>query len=128
MSDNQSAGASIINAPSSEPAPTPAPAPQMLSSDAAKLMQYDAAKKSVGVAYLLLIFFGWFGAHRFYLVETGTAVAMLVITIVSFFLIFVGIGLIGWIIIGIWSFVDLFLVPGIVRRKNEALALQIGMR
>jgi TM2 domain-containing membrane protein YozV len=106
--------------------PATASAPHI--SDAARLMQYDATKKSVGVAYLLWFFLGWFGAHRFYLGETGTGVAMAIITVISFFLSFVGIGLLGLAVIGIWVLVDAFLIPGIAMRKNQALATQIGMR
>src|SRR5262245_27778983 len=52
-------------------------------SDVARMMQYDAAKKSAGVAYVLWFFLGGIGAHRFYLEQTGTAVAQLIICIVS---------------------------------------------
>ena len=49
--------------------PTPA-------SDAARLMQYDAAKKSAVVAYLLWFFLGGLGVHRFYLGRTGSGIAI----------------------------------------------------
>jgi TM2 domain-containing membrane protein YozV len=68
-------------------------------------------KPSAGVAYLLAIFLGVFGAHRFYLGRTGSAVVMLILTITFF----------GIIISSIWTFVDLFLIPGMIREKIEAL-------
>ena len=105
-------------------APTLVHAP--VSSDATTMMRYDANKKSAVVAYLLLIFLGGFGAHRFYLGRTGSAVAMLVITIVSFVLAFVYIGLLGFIVIGVWCFVDLFLVPGLVSDFNNKLISTLG--
>ncbi len=36
-------------------------------------LMYDASRKSVGVAYLLLISSEAFGAHRFYLGRVGSA-------------------------------------------------------
>lgn len=90
-------------------------------SDAAKMMQYDANKKSVGIAYLLWFFLGMFGAHRFYLGRTTSAVIILVLTIVSIFLTFVGIGLITILIPSIWVLIDIFLIPGMVRQYNNQL-------
>ncbi len=103
--------------------PTPPPAP---SSDAARLMQYDASKKSTGIAYLLWFFLGWVGVHRFYLGQTGSGVAMAIISVISWITVFVGIGLLGWIVIGIWWLVDAFLIPGIATRVNQELATRLG--
>jgi TM2 domain-containing membrane protein YozV len=86
------------------------------------LMRYEANKKSLVIAYLLWWFLGSFGAHRFYLGRNGTASAMLVLTIVSIPLIFVGIGLVTLLISGIWAFIDAFLIPGICRDFNNGLA------
>lgn len=94
--------------------------------DANALMQYDANKKSVGVAYLLWFFFGGFGGHRFYLGETGSAAALLIITLVSIALMFVVVGFFTLAISAIWVFVDLFLIPGIARKHNVNLAMQLN--
>lgn len=64
-------------------------------------MHYDAAKKSVGVTYLLWFFLGGFGGHRFYLKRTGSAVGLLILTITSYLLTIVLIGIIGLIAVGI---------------------------
>ena len=96
-------------------------------SDASKMMQYDANKKSAGIAYLLWFFLGMFGAHRFYLSQTGTGVAILVLTVFSFLLMIVGIGFFTIWIPGIWVFVDLFLIPGMARKYNSELASRIGV-
>ena len=94
-------------------------------SESGRLMQYDANKKSPVVAYLLWFFLGTFGAHRFYLSLYGTGAAILVITLISFLLMVVGVGLITIWISVIWVFVDLFLIPGITRKYNVALATQL---
>ena len=94
-------------------------------SDTARLMQYDANKKSATVAYLLWFFLGAFGAHRFYLNLQGTGAVLLIVTLLSLALMFVGVGLVTiWISI-VWVFVDLFLIPGITRKYNVALAVQL---
>lgn len=81
--------------------------------------------KSAGVAYLLLIFLGGFGAHRFYLGATGTAVAMLLLFIIGWLTTFF---FIGFLLIGawaIWWFVDLFLIPGMVTTQKEAVRARL---
>ncbi len=75
-------------------------------------MMYDANKKSAGVTYLLCIFLGGVGAHRFYLGRTASAVGQLALGLLGF-VIFV-----TWIPLWIWLIVDLFLIPGIVREEN----------
>lgn len=56
------------------------------------------------ITLLLCIFLGTLGIHRFYVGKTGSAIAMLLITV-----------LLGWILIGvaitgIWSFIDLITI------------------
>ncbi len=99
--------------------PTPA-------SDAARLMQYDAAKKSAVVAYLLWFFLGGLGVHRFYLGRTGSGIAMAVISVLSWITVYIGIGFIGLAVIGIWWLVDAFLIPGITTRANQELATRLA--
>ena len=89
-------------------------------SDAAKLMSYDANKKSMGVAYLLWFFIGMFGAHRFYLGTVGLGLGILALTLVGllFFPLLIA--------AGIWVLVDAFLIPGIIRGHNTKLAAELG--
>lgn len=84
--------------------------------------------KNTAVAYLLDIFLGTLGIHRFYLGRTGSAVAMLVLTLVGAF---TAIFIIGFFLIaasGIWAFVDLFLIPGIIRSTNTDLERTVGQQ
>lgn len=94
--------------------------------DAATMMRYDANKKSTSVAYLLWFFLGMFGAHRFYLGHTGTAVTLLVITLVSLPLMFVLIGLLTILIPCVWWLVDAFLIPSMTRDSNNGLVLHLS--
>ena len=82
--------------------------------------------KSAGVAYLLLIFFGGLGAHRFYLGKTGSAVAMLILTILGWLTIAVAVGAVFLIVVGLWILVDLFLIPGMVQQHKDSVRLKFS--
>ncbi|MBS0949168.1 TM2 domain-containing protein [Weissella minor] len=69
--------------------------------------------KNMALAYILALFLGLLGAHRFYMGKTGSGVTMLLITILT-------LGF-GAIVTGIWTFVDLFLIPGWVRDDNSTI-------
>jgi TM2 domain-containing membrane protein YozV len=84
--------------------------------DVHAMMMFEANKTEVCVAYLLWFFLGYFGAHNFYLKRTGVAVVQLILTLT----------LIGMLIVFFWHLVDAFLIPGWVRRNNNALALSLG--
>lgn len=77
------------------------------------------AAKELGITYVLLIFLGTVGAHRFYLGRTGTGITMLCLTLVGWFTSWwFGLGIPLLLVTGIWWFVDLFLSPGMVREAN----------
>ncbi len=76
--------------------------------------QMAASRKSDVVAILLAFFLGSFGAHRFYMGETGWGILYLCFC---------------WTFIPhIVSFVECFLLPGRVRRYNDALAHELATR
>ena len=89
------------------------------------MMLYDASKKSTGVAYLLWFFLGMAGGHRFYIGRTFSAIAMLIIFLISWPLLLVGIGALGFGVVGLWALVDAFLIPGMLRTHNAALIGQL---
>jgi TM2 domain-containing membrane protein YozV len=70
-------------------------------SDVERMMRYDASKKSTLMAYVIWLFFGGLAGHRFYLERYGSAVVLLLFSVV---LIVLSIG-----------------VPGIVRRHNHQI-------
>ena len=95
--------------------------PNGLHQNTQAMMQYDANKKSMLVAYLLAIFVGTLGIHRFYLGEKNTAIAQLVLTIVGWLTVWIIIGALPLIAVSIWVLVDLFLIPGLVAKQNNKL-------
>lgn len=76
-------------------------------------MIYDANRKSAGVAFLLWFFVGGLGGHRFYLGRTGSAIAQLLLGLLGWLPLFL-----GWIALGIWLIVDLFLISAMVTEEN----------
>ena len=81
--------------------------------------------KNVMVAYLLLIFLGTIGVHRFYLGLKGTAITQLVLTLVGWATVLILVGFIPLAIVGVWVFIDLFLLPGIIKSQNAELEKEI---
>ena len=60
--------------------------------------------KSVVLAYVFWFFLGFFSAHRFYL-KSNAAILQLIL---------------NFLIVGlIWTFIDLFLIPGMVAKARE---------
>lgn len=82
--------------------------------------------KSVGLAYILLIFLGGLGIHRFYLGATGTGAAILVLFILGFLTLPIGLGFVLLLGVGIWLLVDLFMIPGMVQADKDALRLRLS--
>ncbi|WP_296658758.1 TM2 domain-containing protein [Paraburkholderia sp.] len=90
------------------------------------MMMYDAQKKSVGVAFALWFFLGTLGAHRFYTGRTVTAIAQIVLMLMGAATLWLGVGAFILIGVGIWVLVDAFMLPGVIRRYNVALASRFG--
>ena len=81
-----------------------------LNSDTRALMA-QMNMKTRSTAYILLVLFGFIGIHRFYLDRTGSAIAMLILSIT----------IIGLIITIPWAIIDLFLVPTLVDKENDKI-------
>jgi TM2 domain-containing membrane protein YozV len=96
-------------------------------SDVGKIMMFESGKKSATTAFLLCLFLGGLGVHRFYLGRTGSGAAMLIMWFCSLVLMLVFIGFLTIWITPIWAFIDLFLISGMTRRYNEDLALKMGV-
>ena len=68
---------------------------------------------SIGAAYLLWLFLGIVSGHRFYLGHPGSAI----LRIMSYF-VFVGF---------LWIIVDAFLIPSMIRSKQQAIRDRLTM-
>jgi TM2 domain-containing membrane protein YozV len=87
--------------------------------------------KSTAVAYVLWLFLGILGIHKFYVGKTVmgvfylmgglTAAALSLIPVLGWFLAAVPAG-----IVGIFLLIDLFTLPRQVRQANERAAVEMG--
>ena len=86
--------------------------------------QYDIEKKSLLVAYLLWVFLGYVGAHRFYLGRPLSAFIMLTLSAVTLVLSFVSFGLLSflWVVVALWWIIDALLIPGMASGHNSRVA------
>lgn len=84
------------------------------------MMAYNARAKSTGIAYLLWIFFGGLGVHRFYLGSTGIGALVLISTLLGFVI------FITWIITFVVLVYDLFTIPSQVEKVNVAILNELG--
>ena len=89
----------------------------------AKELAGDISPKSRLATTLLAFFLGEFGAHRFYIGKTETAIVMLLLGIVGLSTVwFFGFGIVLLIAVGIWAFVDFIVaVVGSMRDKDGKL-------
>ena len=72
--------------------------------------EFEKRKKSQSVAWILWLFTGGIGGHRFYLGNTGYAIAML---------------LFNWATFGVWALIDAFFINKNVQKKNEEIEMEI---
>lgn len=78
-------------------------------------------EKSMAVAYVLLIFLGQLGIHRFYLGKAGTGVAQLLLGLIGWATVWIVVGFVPLAILWVWVVVDLFLTAGMVRDANASM-------
>lgn len=90
--------------------------------DDARLMTYDARKKSLLIAYLLWFFLPMFGVHRMYAGKWVTGFLMLFFFAVGGALTWVFVGFIPLALVGIWWALDAILTYMMIERYNEDLA------
>lgn len=72
--------------------------------------------KNTTVAYVLLFFLGSIGAHRFYLGKTGSAIGLIVLSLLTFWMFMIP--------TIIWLIVDACLIPGYIREDQARVRYQ----
>ena len=86
------------------------------------LMQYDAEKKSLAVAYVLWFLLGTLGFHRLYLGRSsGGSMFLIYVGSWLMLLLFPPVGVLGFIFILVWWLMDALTIPVIVQGCNEKL-------
>jgi len=70
--------------------------------------EMNKRQKSKGIAFACWWFLGVFGGHRFYAGDIGIGIGQL-LTLGG---------------LGIWSLIDVFLISGVIERKNEAIEME----
>jgi TM2 domain-containing membrane protein YozV len=97
----------------------------LISNDTRALMQFQANKKSAGVAFVLWFCFGGIGAHRFYVRHYGVGASMLLLWI-PFFLLLVATpaSLVLTFPFLLWVLLDGFFIPKMIRKYNSSLIEQ----
>jgi len=83
----------------------------------------QAEGKNTIIAYALWWFLGSLGIHRMYLGRTGSGVAQLMLMIFGIITLYLGVGFLLLLILGIWWLIDAFLTYGIVKEENEKQGL-----
>lgn len=78
-------------------------------------------EKSMAAAYVLLIFLGNFGIHRFYVGKAATGITQLLLGVVGWGTTWLMVGFVPLAVLWVWLFFDLFLTAGLVRRANNEI-------
>lgn len=88
---------------------------------------YLTQMKSMVAAYVLWLFLGYLGAHRFYMGRIPSGVGMLLLNLISLVLTIVLIGYIGILACFVWWVIDAFLIPSWVNRHNASVLSQMPL-
>lgn len=73
-------------------------------------MMFEEQRKKKRVAFLLWLFLGWFGVHRFYAGKTRSGIIQLLLSL----------SVIGFVLVSFWWWlIDAFLVPDMVNEHNR---------
>jgi TM2 domain-containing membrane protein YozV len=102
------------------------PAGLPVGGDARAMMMFETNKRSLAVSYALWFLVGLLGGHRFYNRKFASAILQMISTLFGLLLTLV---IVGWFfigVIGIWVLIDVFLIPGWVKRYNSKLVEHIS--
>lgn len=85
------------------------------------IMSLAVGKKSIILAYILWFFLGGLGVHRFYLGKIFTGLMMAALTGLGVLTSPIGIGVIFFLIVGIWWVLDAILIFLGARKANKRI-------
>jgi TM2 domain-containing membrane protein YozV len=77
--------------------------------------------KESGIAYLLAILLGGFGAHHFYLGNVGAGIGFVLLWWIGWFTTVFIVGFVLLFAAAVWWVIDLFLIPSYVRNANARM-------
>lgn len=89
------------------------------------MMEYDAARKSALLAYVLWFFLGFLGAHRLYANRVPSGLLQLVLHGFGWLTAAIVVGYIFLALWAAWWLIDALLIPGWIREHNMALARRL---
>ena len=75
------------------------------------------AKNNV-TAHILLILFGWLGAHRFYIGAIKSGILMLALLVLSVMMLLANLGVAGFVALFFWWVLDVFTLHQHVQKRN----------
>ncbi|MEO0411658.1 MAG: TM2 domain-containing protein [Pseudomonadota bacterium] len=96
------------------------------SAQSARMMQYDARRKSLLITYLLWFFLPMLGVHRMYLGKWMSGFFMLGLSVVGGALTWAIIGFVPLGLAGLWWMLDAILNYINVEQHNEELAYRLN--
>lgn len=80
-----------------------------------------AQKKSLGVAFLIWLLAGGAGFHRLYVGDSKGFIGMITLAFFSLVTSIFLIGFVGFFILGLWWFLDFFLLGRMVKNYNNGV-------
>lgn len=82
--------------------------------------------KSTGLSYVLWIFLGQLGIHKFYLGKNIMGIVYILLCVAGWVTLSFFVGWIFLIVLAVLLVVDLFTIPSQVRKANEQAAIDIA--
>jgi len=89
-------------------------------------VRYEALKKTTPTAMLLILFFGFLGAHRFYAGRTSSGATMLSLTATSLATLGTAYSICGLITVAVWGMIDAIRMPQLIAAYNRSLMISLG--
>lgn len=75
-------------------------------------------QKNIALAYVLWVFLGHFGIHRFYTGRVITGIMQLLLGVIGWGTAWILVGYIPLGFLWLWLFIDIFLIPGMCRNPR----------